>query len=68
MMLTCRTYSGAEARAMGSPISASTDATYESDLEALIREILANSLVQPSRQQETADRHRRPARRRRPRA
>ncbi|MFO1115500.1 MAG: enoyl-CoA hydratase/isomerase family protein [Beijerinckiaceae bacterium] len=43
MMLTCRTYSGAEARAMGLANFCFDDATYESDLEALIREILANS-------------------------
>ncbi len=43
MMLTCRTYSGAQAAAMGLANVCFADATYESDLEALIREILANS-------------------------
>lgn len=43
MMLTCRTYSGAEAQAMGLANFCFDDATFESDLEALIREILANS-------------------------
>jgi enoyl-CoA hydratase/carnithine racemase len=43
MMLTCRTYSGREAAAMGLANFCFADATCESDLEALIREILANS-------------------------
>ncbi len=43
MMLTCRTYSGTQAAAMGLANVCFADATYESDLEALIREVLANS-------------------------
>lgn len=43
MMLTCRTYSGAQAAAMGLANFCFDEATFESDLEALIREILANS-------------------------
>ncbi len=43
MMRPCRTYSGAEAQAMGLANFCYADETFESDLEALIREILANS-------------------------
>ena len=43
MMFTSRAYSGPQAEAMGLANFCFDDATYESDLEALIREILANS-------------------------
>jgi enoyl-CoA hydratase len=43
MMLTCRTYPGAEALAMGLANFCFSDATFDADVEKLIAEILANS-------------------------
>jgi enoyl-CoA hydratase len=43
MMLTCRTYSGAEAAAMGLANSCVADDAFDSELRALSRAILANS-------------------------
>jgi len=43
MMFTCRTYSGAEAAAMGLANVCFADETYEADLQAFARSILANS-------------------------
>jgi enoyl-CoA hydratase len=43
MMLTCRTYSGAQALAMGLANFCFPDASFEADVEKLIAEILANS-------------------------
>jgi len=43
MMLTCRTYSGAEAAAMGLANFCFADETFEAELDKLIKEILVNS-------------------------
>ncbi len=43
MMLTCRTYSGREAEVMGLANICVTDEAFDAELEALARQILANS-------------------------
>jgi enoyl-CoA hydratase len=43
MMLTCRTYTGQQALAMGLANTCTADAAFESELDALVKSIVANS-------------------------